>query len=1084
MSESNLLFSSFATDWFSTSVDVAVKAFALLAVTAAAALALRRASSALRHFVWLLAILGVLLLPTLSVALPQWGLLPAWLDVRAAITTVSDSPRPGLAGQRAHQLQVAANHAWEIEASEIHGEARAGAPPAPLPADQHRRSERRPRAESVDSSNDMQAERASLFEILALAVWLVGVGVCCTSTLIGAISLRRLGRSSQRVSDESQLRLLTDLCRQLGVRRPVMLLRSHHRSMPMTWGAVRPRLLVPDEFADWESDRKRIALLHELIHIKRGDYLVQLVTGLACAIHWFNPLVWLARRQMVIEREGACDDVALRMGSRPSDYAEHLLHIGARLSSGWAARHVAAAMARQSQMESRLRAVLDPSRSRKPLTRAPLVIGALALGLAATSLAMLRTSEADGPLQPQSTRTGNTKDPAPAEDDRRSNAFSEPLPQGAVCRLGTTRWRHKSSVALARFSPNGKVLATAGESTMIRLWDVATGEQLHELTDAGRHTAYGIVFSPDGAKMASVDECGMVRLWDMATGWQACEPQEHPGEQFDRYDIAFAPDGKKLATVGATEVRLWTADALKPLEQFATGGERSHSGSAVTFSPDGRLLAAVSGDADIRIWRIGMDPPGESIKSAHVNGTTALVFTRDSKTLISGGNGEHRMIRIGRRAGGSMAEIKFWDLATREQVAELTTESFDSGLYSLALSRDGAVLVSGHHSEARVWNVKTRTLLGIIAESYSIQGGYPCTADISPDGKTLASRTNGHTVGLWDVGTGRLSNEASLSHQRSVTSVVTASDGEILATGARDGLVHVWQTATGKHVGRIPFDGLSSVAASPIDNTIVAGGGCRLSREKLEFHGSLQIRSFDPQSVVDDAEFTDVIGALAYSQDGRKIAAATNNNRPYGQPAPADEAVLIVDAKTGNTLKRLGGQKGNIAAVAFAVDGKTLFAVHTDTTLRHWDIESGKAVRASKISGHERGDISRVAFSANRETLVTCAMFGKSLVITDVASAKHVRTITVPNTLGNRLAISPDGKILASACQPIVCTDTKFDERIHIWDLATGRELLALDAATDGTVASLAFLPDGKTLVSGMDRGTALLWDISDVQKR
>jgi len=284
--------------------------------------------------------------------------------------------------------------------------------------------------------------------------------------------------------------------------------------------------------------------------------------------------------------------------------------------------------------------------------------------------------------------------------------------------------------------------------------------------------------------MASVDECGMVRLWDMATGWQACEPQEHPGERSDRYDIAFAPDGKTLATVGPTEVRLWSADVLKPLKQFATGGDRGHS-PAVAFSPDGRLLAAASGDADIRIWQIGTDQPAESIKSAHVNGTTALVFTPDSKTLISGGDGEYRMVRIGRRAGASSAEIKFWDVATREQVAELKTESFDSGLYSLSLSRNGHLLVSGHHSEARVWDVKTRTLRDIIVESYSIGGGYPCIADISPDGKTLASRTNGYTVGLWDVETGRLSNETSSSHQRSVRSVVAASGGEILASGLR-----------------------------------------------------------------------------------------------------------------------------------------------------------------------------------------------------------------------------------------------------------------------------------------------------------
>jgi hypothetical protein len=182
--------------------------------------------------------------------------------------------------------------------------------------------------------------------------------------VLGLLGTAMLARRSETVDDPEWIALTNRLARQLGITRPVTLLQSPRQGIPMTWGVFYPVILLPADADLWTSERRSIVLLHELAHVRRFDALTQTVAQLATALFWINPLVWVASRQMRTERERACDDFVLSAGMRPSAYASDLLEIVQTMGSEPGMAYAALAMARRSEFEGRLLAILDPTARR------------------------------------------------------------------------------------------------------------------------------------------------------------------------------------------------------------------------------------------------------------------------------------------------------------------------------------------------------------------------------------------------------------------------------------------------------------------------------------------------------------------------------------------------------------------------------------------------------------------------------------------------------------------------------------------------------------------------------------------------
>ena len=375
---------------FTTLLDAALKGTFILLVAAFAIFLLRKSSAANKHLIWFLGVVSLLILPSLSIMLPAWRILPQWTDNgrQAASKPVIQNalPQPALiAGSR----PSADGDAARVEAvSHIPGT------PLPSPIFAGPEAERREVA-VVPALAVVDTIGSHWTSARIIQIWLAGVVIALCPALLGMMSLWRLERSSREITDSAWVVLLDDLARAIGVTRRVRMLQSDRRSMPMTWGLRGSRLLVPKEADGWPDDRRRVVLLHELAHIKRRDTLTNLVTQLTCALYWFHPLAWFAARRMVSERERACDDLVLATGVKQSAYAEHLLQVVSGLESRLFATYNAIAMARSSKLHGRLLAIMKPNGNRKAVTRRALLISITlcAVGLLPVAVLQSRSGE-------------------------------------------------------------------------------------------------------------------------------------------------------------------------------------------------------------------------------------------------------------------------------------------------------------------------------------------------------------------------------------------------------------------------------------------------------------------------------------------------------------------------------------------------------------------------------------------------------------------------------------------------------------------------------------------------------------------
>ena len=340
--------------------DLTLKGALILALAGLLTHGLKKASAATRHLIWSLALCSVLLLPALTVMLPAWR-VPVLAEIpylQEATTSLNPETMQEPTAASAMPVGVALTEASGVESAVLEQPGTVSSASKSVPM----------RALGTFTSL-YDAARAASWPVWLLFIWIAGVAVVLFRFMLGVVGVGWLAHRARPVRDVAWIRLTDDIRRRLGVRRRVRLLRSVRTAMPMTWGLLRPVVLVPVRANDWSEARRRCVLTHELAHVRRWDCLTQTLAQVTCAINWFNPLVWIAARQMRHDRELACDDYVLGCDVKPSDYAAHLLAIARTTRSTLVVPLGVVAMARASKLESRVLSILDTARKRGALGR-------------------------------------------------------------------------------------------------------------------------------------------------------------------------------------------------------------------------------------------------------------------------------------------------------------------------------------------------------------------------------------------------------------------------------------------------------------------------------------------------------------------------------------------------------------------------------------------------------------------------------------------------------------------------------------------------------------------------------------------
>jgi WD40 repeat protein len=773
---------------------------------------------------------------------------------------------------------------------------------------------------------------------------------------------------------------------------------------------------------------------------------------------------------------------------------------------------------------SRIRENADPS---LPLLRARVRRGSTVLigYIAAAAFATFAFIGAAQPAQPK------TEAPEKARTDQNG----DPLPAGALARMGSLRWRHGTAVSYLAFTPDGKAVLTASQDGIIRLWDRDTGKEIRRFQAPPQKlqpinlrpplayysyggTVPGVAMSQDGKVLAIVLGNNAVQLWNVETGK---EIQQLKGPPNGVNTIRFAPDGKSLATRGfdgaISVLETQTGKQLAQIKskepkgpvRFVAAGQVTGS-EGLAFSHDGKIIATAEMEFGMQktsiYLKLSDTQTGKEIRQidASKGGVTSVAFSPDGKMLAYGsGNTIHL-----READGGK-EIR--TIENKNPIAGLVFASDSKTL--AAKGRDQVIRLYEPDTGKSVQELGQATGPAANQAVALLRFGFgmPEVHDFafSHDNKVVAAGS-GQTVRFWNVGTGKelvgaptVREQVHAGHRGPISAVVITPDGKTMLSRGADNVIRRWDAATGKELGQFAEPkGTTGVVFSPDGKTVAL----------VNSNGSVRLHAIaDGKELRQLKGHTNGTAALAFSPDSKRLASRGN----------VDNIIRVYDVDQGSELKQInvpapkapGGGFGVAAPVGrglvFSPDGQTLAAAFNanslpirggqpqaagDNMLRFWDVATGKEIR--KITLPLQRTVTNLAYSPDGR-LIAAENADRTFSLWEIASGKEraiLGTAAAPAgqpTTAFTVAVAGGGPALGGPLTPATFAFSPLGDllatrgpgnAVRVWEVAPAKEV-GLFKGHDGAIGTISFAPHGKAIASGSADTTILVWDMARLNR-
>jgi WD40 repeat protein len=543
------------------------------------------------------------------------------------------------------------------------------------------------------------------------------------------------------------------------------------------------------------------------------------------------------------------------------------------------------------------------------------------------------------------------------------------------------RHPHDDFVSFVAFSPDGKLLASAGglssnegpgnRPRKVYLWDTVTGREIRHL-DVDAVSILCVAFSPKGNLVAC---CGKaLTVWETLTG-----KRTYVFQRTCSY-ASFSPDGRYLAVVGGKPGVSLFELATQKWHDFQNDKVRR---TVVVFSPDGGSIVAGSEEGSISVWDF---PKGKSREfKGHRNAICFVAFSQDGRLFAS---------------ASQDATIRVWNVTRGKEIAEF--DGLEEVNYSFAFSPDGKKIAVGTKgAKINIWDVTTRKRL----KQLSGHAGTVLSVAISADSKSLASGSMDKTIRIWDVSTGRGVVQSSLSHQMPIDYLAFFPDGKRIISRSEDGISFVWKTTRNRAPKK--YDAITSIVGSPEGEILIS------TRENTKF------RLWDP---VNGNEY--LLRAKAEA-----AALAFSAKRRFLVSAESDDVIRFWDFTSGKPAQNPINAKAT--SLALSSDASVLAIADGSRNISLWTTDTG--FRLTRLIT-EKYKVNFIAISPDDRFIAATGPAG-AIYLWGLSTWKPVRVFTAEEFGGSCLAFSKNGRIMATS---------GISGAIHLWEVATGKEVLRL----------------------------------------